>query len=473
MITDIHNSFNKMLIKIPHSFNKEKIYLIDTVFKEFLGLEFKIDINSKPEYEILLPNKNLIIIEDHFFSAFNDGLDYLKRENIPEKISYSQNPFTKEKNIPVIFGLPEVIVHDSIQKIIQCKIDIFGAIFFMLTRWEEYVITDKDEYGRFPEKLSLSIRNGINRRPVVNEYVEMLWNMFRFLGFSGERKKVGFEAVITHDVDQVSRYKNILKLFRILAGDILLRKKPGLIPISIKDYFNIKSGIKKDSYDTFDFLMDQSEKIKVKSHFYFLSQKNKTKTNSLSSNFDFRYDICDPKVISIIQNIQKRGHFIGIHGSYNSYNNPDLFSDELNQLKKIAGKITECRQHYLRFSPPVTWEIENRNNIKQDSTLGFNYEIGFRCGTCYSFPVFDFLKRESLELVELPLTVMEGAVIQIAENQEDFYLRICSLIDVVKKYEGKFVLLWHTNSFNVDEWYPYQKYYLKIIDYLGAISQSS
>lgn len=459
-----------MVIKIPNSFIQERTYLINTVFKEFLGIEFKVIIGSIPEYEVLLPNKNSIFIEDHFFSNFNDGLDYLDKRNIPIKISYSLNPFTAEKDIPVIYGQPEIEVRDTFQKVIHYKADIFADIFFMLTRWEEYVIEDKDEYGRFPEKMSLSIRNSIQRRPVVNESVEMLWNMLLFLGYSGSRKKMDFEPVITHDVDELIRNKNILKLLRILSGDLILRKKPGLIPSSISDYFNVKLGAKKDNYDTFDFLMDQSEKINVKSHFYFLSQKTGSKKDSLYSNYDYRYNISDPKVTLIIQNILNRSHFVGIHGSYNSYNNNDLFFNELHNLTEIAGPVYESRQHYLRFLPPVTWEIESQNKIKLDSTLGFAEEIGFRCGTCTQYPVFDFIKRQPLDLTELPLTVMEGSVLFITRDPEDFYKNICSIIDTVKKYNGKFVLLWHTNTFNGYEWGPYQKYYTEIIDYLGKLS---
>ncbi len=458
-----------MIIKIPYSFTYEKKYIINTVFTEFLGLEFFIDNNSSPMYEILLPNQNSIMIEDHFFAGFPDGLDYLKKENIPDKISFSKNQFIKEENIPVIYGLPEVDVEQNIHTAIRCKIDIIGSIFFMLTRWEEFVLQEKDEYGRFPESMCLSVRNEINRRPVVNEYIEMLWNMLQYLGYPGSRKKKIFEYVITHDVDQAIRYKNIFKLFRILSGDLLVRRKPGLIITSIKDYIKIKFGKNKDNYDTFDYLMDLSEKIGTKSHFFFISQKAGLKGNNIQSSSDFRYDISDPLLLSIIQNIIKRGHNIGIHGSYSSFNNSEIFSEEVGRIRKIVDVICESRQHYLRFSPPLTWSIQNQNNITMDSTLGFNEEIGFRCGICYSFPVFDFLNRKSLELIELPLSVMDGGAVQIAADHEDFYLQICSLIDVVKKYKGKFVLLWHTNSFNVDEWYPYQKYYGKILDYLNTV----
>jgi|NGEPerStandDraft_6_1074524.scaffolds.fasta_scaffold17437_3 hypothetical protein len=459
-----------MLIKIPPGFIIERTYLLNTIFNEFLGLDFQIESDTKPEYEIILQNKNSIIIEDHFFCEFNDSLDYLNKKNIPEKISYCQNPFTIEKNIPIIYGSAEIIVQDNGHKQIFCKTDFFADIFFMLTRWEEYVISEKDEYGRFPEKLSLSIRNSIHRRPVVNEFIVMLWNMLQFLGYSGKPQKMKFEAIITHDVDEVIRNRNILKLIRILAGDLILRKKPALIPISIKNYIDIKTGVKKDNFDTFDFLMDESEKIQVKSHFYFLSQKKLTKKDISCGSYDFRYDISDPKVALIIQNIRKRGHVVGVHGSYNSYNNRDLFSEELIKLEEIAGDITEGRQHYLRFSPPLTWEIESQCNIELDSTLGFSEEIGFRCGTCYRYPVFDFLKRKPLNLIELPLTAMDVSLFKISKNPDDFYSHICSLIDTVKKFEGKFVLLWHNTNFNGYEWEPYKKYYSQILSYLGSFT---
>ena len=457
-----------MIIKIPPGFIDERRYLLDFVFNERLGLDFKIELNTNPSYEIQLTNGNVILFEDHFFSHFEDGLGYLQKKNVPSYITYSENIFTTEENIPVIFGHPDLTISEDVQKTIYCQIDIFSSIFFMLTRWEEYAIKDRDKHGRFPEKLSLSIKNGINRRPVVDEYIEMLWRMLLFIEFKEIRKENKFEAVITHDVDQLIRYKNIFKLIRIIAGDIILRKKPSLIKSTIKDYWEIKKGIKTDNFDTFDFLMDQSEKINLKSHFYFLSQDRKLRSVSSTEKKDFRYDIHNPKLKSIFKRIIQRGHIIGIHGSYNSFDSFNIFSKEIGQLTSAAGKITESRQHYLRFSTPLTWTILNENNIKQDSTLGFNENIGFRCGTSSQFKVFDIISRQKLELIELPLTVMDGSALYFSKNPEDFFLQICSLIDIVKKYKGKFVLLWHTNSFNVYEWDPYQKYYSKIIGYLGS-----
>jgi hypothetical protein len=119
----------------------------------------------------------------------------------------------------------------------------------------------------------------------------------------------------------------------------------------------------------------------------------------------------------------------------------------------------------------VTWKIGSQNQIKVDSTLGFAEDIGFRCGTCHPYPVFDFLERKTLDIKELPLTVMEGSVLHLTRDPNDYYTNICSIIDTVRKYDGHFVLLWHSNTFNTHEWEPYQKYYSKIVNYLGSISK--
>jgi len=462
-----------MIIKIPDNFSAERLYLVETVFKGYLGLNIEIAKSSSSDYEIVLPNRNRIIVEDHFFSLFKDGLDYLCVQSIPESVFYSENQFTVEKNVPVLFGLPEVLISDIDEKVITCRIDLFSGIFFMLTRWEEYVIKERDKFGRFPEKMSLSIKNGLARRPVVDEYIEMIWNMLQYIGYIGPRKVTKYVPVITHDVDHILRYRSFPKFLRIIAGDLFLRRKPSLVFSTIKEYYLIKTGRKKDSFDNFNYLMDLSERINTKSHFYFLSQSKTKKSNPEYDNYDYRYDVNSANVLSVINNIKSRGHVIGIHGSYNSYKDKALYAVEISRLRNTLTNVDEGRQHYLRFLTPETWSIEEHNKIKIDSTLGFTDEIGFRCGTCHGYGVFDFIKRARIDLIEMPLLIMEVALAKISKDPVDFYNSACSIIDIVKKYRGRFVLLWHTNSFNVYEWEKYQKYYEDILKYSEDLKNSN
>ena len=165
-----------------------------------------------------------------------------------------------EKDIPVIYGSDEL--HVTEKKII-CGIDIFSSSFFMLTRWEEYVNKERDEHMRFPGIESIASKNGFLHRPVVNEYVEMLWALLSKLGYKGERKKKSYNLVLTHDIDHMD-YPRCL---RILAGDILKRRNLKLVWKNFKHYLITGS----NPYDTFGFIMDISEKLGIKSHFYFMS----------------------------------------------------------------------------------------------------------------------------------------------------------------------------------------------------------
>lgn len=441
-----------MQVFIPNNFLPERKYIIEILIHNFLGLKYEISFHNKKSYVFLLENKNKLVFKDAFFSNFEERNGYLSGNNLPEKVKFSENKFTLENDIPIIFGNKKTDISDTE---IICENDIFASSFFMLTRWEELVIKDKDNHNRFPEELSFSIKNKIHFRPIVNEYVEMLWNMLKFLGISQKRKEKKYEAIITHDIDFIKRYDKFSKLIKAIGGDILLRKNPFLIPKTIKNYIDIKKGKENDLYDTFDYLMDISEKNKIKSRFYFIP--------GMLGEKDVRYNITNNFVSEITKKILDRGHIVGLHGTYDSYNLPEKFTTELERLKKITPEITEGRQHYLRFENPTTWQIWEQNNLLYDSTIGYSKDGGFRAGICYEYPIFDLIERKRLNLIERPLIVMEGAIKSSYPEPKLFYDKIIELKNIVKKYNGKFVFLWHNSNFNTEEWLTYKKKYSQII----------
>jgi len=439
---------------IPESYSKEREYIIKTLLETFLGLDINISYDSQEiDYLLELPNNAQIVIKDSFFSNFSKKDTYLHENNIPNKINYVKNSFILEDDIPIIYG-NEIL--DIKQDKIVCGIDIFASAFFMLTRWEEYVVKKRDKHNRFPDKLSLAYKNNFHKRPIVNEYIEMLWNMIHSLDNSLQRKEKKYSVYITHDVDNIRRYDTLKKYIKALAGDLILRKNPLLWLSTTSDYILYKLGLKKDTHDTFDFLMDISEKYNLKSHFYFMPNK--------LGEADARYNIDNPIVAKTIKAIKEREHIVGIHGSYNGYNKADIFKTELNRLNKFNQKTTEGRQHYLCFENPTTWQLWEDNNLQIDSTIGYSHFAGFRAGTCFEFPVFNILTRSTLRLIEKPLIAMEGAVKEEYNNLDNFISEIYSLSQLTKKYNGTFVFLWHNNNINVKEWKNYSKEYEQIIE---------
>lgn len=444
-----------LTIHIPSNYISERTYILDILLGEFLGLEYQIKTeNESKAYMIQIENGGKLIIEDHFFSNFEDGPGYLDENNIPSKIEFVKNQFMAEVDIPVIYGDNKLSV--SKDKI-TCGIDIFASSFLMLTRWEEYACKERDIHNRFSAYSSLSYKNNFLDRPVVNEYIEMLWNILLHLGIKQKRKERRFELILTHDVDTLRFWKDFDFFARTVGVTILKQRDFKSTLNNIKSYFQVKTGLRPDPFDTFDYLMDISEQINVKSHFFFMSGGE--------TRLENRYSIKERQVKSRMRRIGERGHLIGFHPSYNTYNNPLLWHEEHKRLlDTFPQSIYAGRQHYLRFEVPNTWQIWEDNRMEWDSTLGFAERAGFRCGVCYPYSVFNILIRKKLGLKEKPLIVMEGSFLDYQDvSYEETKQKIWKLINTVKRYNGTFVFLWHNSSFNISRWQEFQRIYPEIL----------
>jgi peptidoglycan/xylan/chitin deacetylase (PgdA/CDA1 family) len=201
----------------------------------------------------------------------------------------------------------------------------------------------------------------------------------------------------------------------------------------------------EDVYDTFDLIMDQSESAGLRSAFNFLSQ---TSPAGLNGN----YSTEAPEIRRLLRRVHERGHEIGLHTSYESGDDPSLVTSEAERLARICSEEGielggwGGRQHYLRFRTPGTWQGWDDAGMAYDSTLGFHDAVGFRCGTCYEYPVFDVERRRQLRLRERPLIVMEMATLDRSARSADACVaEIRGLAERCRLFGGDFTLLWHNN----------------------------
>lgn len=431
-------------VQIPNNNIPEREYVIKTLF-DFLGLPYTIITNNSKSYYSILFNECALFIQDSFFSCYPEALSYLNADALPEKIVFAKNEFAIENNIPIIYGTDELYITEN--KII-CGIDIFASSFFMLTRWEEYIIKTRDMHNRFPGSVSIAYVNNFLHRPVVNEYMEMLWKMLQKLGYKGEREQRNFELVLTHDIDFLGYPISI----RTILGDILKRRNLNLAQKHLRYMFV------SDPYDTFDFLMTKSEKLGLKSHFYFMSSDSKLM-------YDTSYYLKSKLFSSKINEIKKRGHIIGFHPGYYTFDNLERWLSEKQLLEKAVQQETvEGRQHYLRIDVTKTFNIWDKNNMEIDSTLGFADKEGFRCGTGNIFPIFDFLERKQLILKERPLIIMDSTLKKYQQySQEQAIELIQYYVAIGKKYNTNITLLFHNTVF-CEEWEEYRSIYIKILN---------
>lgn len=400
----------------------------------------------------------------HIYASDLFGEDYLKPSSMPI------SPLSRYKILPVIYSgrskLDDLVRKSD--KLIETDIDIIASSFFMLSRYEEVILNTKDEHDRFPAKASLAYQEGFLGRPVVNEYIELLWSWIHSLMPELERKPFWpenkeFAVCLTHDVDSVQKYSFLPPAISI-GSAIVQQKNPGLAFYMLKDYLASLLHLKKDPFDTFDYMLDVERRYGLRSSFYFMSGG--------SSKFDGNYSITKPRIKRLIQKIEGKGCEVGLHGSYDSYNDSKRMASEKDRLDTVVDfKSYGYRQHYLRFRVPESWRIQESAGLLYDTTLTFADHVGFRSGFCLPFRPFDILENRVLDIWELPLTVMEGSLqnpnYQNLSPKQGFE-EIIKLIEVLKEFKGIFVVLWHNSSFDPSGgWVGWKEIYEKVMRYIS------
>jgi hypothetical protein len=86
--------------------------------------------------------------------------------------------------------------------------DLFAAIFFLLSRYEEYLPHVKDQYGLYAHQNSVAYEAGFLQRPLINIWLEdfrkLLEIKFRGINFSANK----FSFLPTYDIDIAWSYKH-------------------------------------------------------------------------------------------------------------------------------------------------------------------------------------------------------------------------------------------------------------------------
>ncbi len=335
-------------------------------------------------------------------------------------------------------------------------LDIFAGAFFMLTRWEESLGLYEDLHGRFPAAQALVVKSGFILRPIVDEYVALLKTWLKQLDYNVPAEKDSFKVVPTCDVDMPFFW---LKKpgWKVILSQWVKRKKWSAVQQAIQKRKAVKAGKEQDPYDQFDYMMSLAEKAGLSMQFNMLVGG--------ISKYEGYYSISDPKIKMLLQSFRERNHTIGLHPSYNSFLDSRLILEEKKLLAKhIDTPVTTSRQHYLRFSIPATWRFLADAGIKEDNTLGYAGEPGFRCGTSKPFPVFDITQSKTLPMVEHPLLIMDVSFRYYKNYDPDQSITLCKqIIDQVKKHNGELVFLWHNSNLSeVEGW----EIWRKVFEYL-------
>jgi len=251
---------------------------------------------------------------------------------------------------------------------------------------------------------------------------------------------------LSHDVDRIS------KTYQYLTYPI-----KSLLKHDAKEFFyHVGSIFKKNPYWCFPEIIRIEREYDVKSTFFFLNETIPFHLFNIS-NWKLslgRYKVYDKKVMDIIKYLDQNGWEIGLHGSYNSFNDNKLLMSEKDLLESIIKhSVIGIRQHYLNLNNS-TWRIQKELGFKYDTSFGFSNNIGYKDNIFKPFHPF------SDNFTVFPMVIMDESFM----NTADRIKKLLYLLDITEKNNSILVINWHQRSFNENEFPEYKKAYCDIIE---------
>src|SRR5882672_8867685 len=292
-----------LIVHAPSSYPAERRYVLDVVLADWLGLAWRLEMHQRPDVRVTLAGdgeRAELTMPDVLFGT--DPSRWLSVASLPvtplpriQVGDVGSEILDADERLPAIYRPdPETtrLVEVGPGRV-RLKVDVFGSAFFMLSRYEEVARAGSrecfDRFDRFPASRSLAAAEGFLDQPVVDAYVELLAAALTRLWPRLPRRRGSYRVMLTHDVDDplstVGRSGTMLA--RQLAGDLVKRRDPGLAVRRARSLAAARRGNHDpDPHNTFDFLMDTSERNGLRSAFYFLARNDADPNASAYQLFD-------------------------------------------------------------------------------------------------------------------------------------------------------------------------------------------
>lgn len=446
------------MIKITcHNDNiPERQYIIDVLFSELLE-------QSKDSYEVVFDQDardyriecgdNIAIVEDHFFIRYQEPLSYLDLSHIPSALSFLH---TGDNEIPIIFGTDKYEVSSATT---QIGLDIFASSFFMLTRWEEYLL-GREEKGDCDETLLFAVKHGIWQRPVVHEYESLLRSV---LALASPKRK--YQVVLSHDVDGfvTPAWSRIFRDF--IRQTIHGAPKNKVLHLTWDEEIRYKKSFPSD-INQFEFYRSLSTKFNIAEWLYFkVCAKGETECT-------YTYDSSNASlVLKGLKSFDQKELRLGFHPSQSTFKNKDQWQIESERITRFLGyEPVIGRNHHLLYDSNMLrqWEmLAGQDTSLQLSNCVFHNRQGFRSGISVPYRLFDIYQRRDMRVVEHPCQIMDTVIRYDSKvrSESEIWDEVKSVIERTKQYGGELVLTWHIYIRNSSLINSYFRWCERIIDY--------
>lgn len=392
--------------------------------------------------------------------------DFIAHDSI--KMSYTKQPLSNEifvRSHELLFeqGLSDIDI--NVQDWDDTKgffptgeksalpFDIFAASFYLLSRYEEYLPHVKDDYGRFVASESIAFNNHFLQQPVVDIWAYKLKNVLedKFETFNFPLRTYSIQPVIDVPTAYYFRQKGLIRTIGGLLNDVFRLKLRQL-----SQRILVLSGFKRDPHDTFKWIINKQKNCDFKFLFLFLIGDYSTYDKNISIN--------KKEFVSLIKSVADYCN-VGLKASYFALEDISILKKEKKKIESVVNYELQASRHsFSKLNLPKSYRHLVELEIKQDYTMGYIKELGFRAGTCTPFLFYDLDYEVQTPLQIHSFHCLDAALLK-HHSQLDKKEAIQRIIKQVKRVNGTFTPIFHNYSFSDDAlWKGYRELFTMILD---------
>jgi len=315
--------------------------------------------------------------------------------------------------------------------------DVPSAVFYLLSRYEEYLPFTPDQHGRFPAQQSFAFRHGFLDRPLINEWLLQFRDILEKRGIRLPPCPMAYSFHPTYDIDLAWAFRERPAWYQIgaLAKDSLRWNWE-----QWRDRLLVLAQQKEDPYDTYEWLDSLHQQYGLQPvYFWLLGDLGPFDRNISADRAAFR---------NLIQGINRR-YSCGVHPSYRAAERPAQLKREIDRYHDITGQHpVRSRQHYLRLSFPHTYQALVNIGMEADFTLGYASEPGFRASCGGPFFWYDITREKETSLEIHPFCVMDGTFSRYKKwSARETVAYLMDLTERCRKAKAPLISIWHNSSF--------------------------
>ena len=413
----------KKYLKIHSQFQTNRTrFVFDLVFMQLLGIDY--EMVSETETAHIIYSKSFKNSSSITIPVCCDLLNSKGFE--PMDVPYKNS------------GGETILFPNETPKSTEWNFDLFAAIFYLVSRYEEYKGFTPDAHHRFPPEASILHQTKSFEFPLVNIWVQKLKHQLLTQWPNLEFDEPKFRFISTIDIDSTFQYKE-KGFFWSLSGFLKDIIKGDFEEVG--DRIKTLSGINKDAFGIYDELEILHKENKTETIYFWLLGNY--------AKFDKNISWKNKRQAAVIQKLMK-SNFYGIHPSYQSNYKEELLDKEIGRLQNITQgyqKQLLSRQHFLIHQFPITYQKLIKRGVAEDYTMGYTSQYGFRAGIASPFYFYDLEKDEATNLLLYPFCSMDITPLHYYQLTPDQAIeKNRELLKKVKNVNGTFISLWHNES---------------------------